>query len=400
MGMSTAAESADFDLLYEPLAGSVSSSIAQAMKAGAIFDRGQTPLEVFRFAVDDAIRDIHSHPRGDLLRRFVTIGPYERDGPIPSELETLRLTDQETAKAIGFVFSWMVNSFQGRLAELLAAATVATMLHDFKKRGSLPDSARLYVGDAVAAPRTKGNGRAKAADLHVLSRLGNEPRHVTVHVLGEIKSYSIPESRARRQLALHLARARRGLILAGESIAQSAIRFDPDPPVAIWVEPSEWKLPRGFRFEESGERTFLHVDEPPAPNQPDQVTRTPDGSWHIKLRWSHESLAAAAYALSFWYMERVGEAAFAGQSTNPWPEMSPADAGRNAATQSLYYAIIRARTEREQDRAVALYNTHGFGYALGMNFRDSHGGRQMLWPEDLREIARDGATKSGCQILP
>jgi len=61
----------------------------------------------------------------------------------------------------------------------------------------------------------------------------------------------------------------------------------------------------------------------------------------------------------------------------------------------LYYAILRARTRREDERAIALYNTYGFGYALGTSFRDAKGRRQMLWPKDLREVLDHGASRQG-----
>ena len=79
--------------------------------------------------------------------------------------------------------------------------------------------------------------------------------------------------------------------------------------------------------------------------------------------------------------------------------MTPAEAGRNAVKTMLCYAILRSpRGRRESWRAIALYNTYGFGYALGMNFRDARGLREMLWPEDLDEIVANGKTRHGCTI--
>jgi hypothetical protein len=78
--------------------------------------------------------------------------------------------------------------------------------------------------------------------------------------------------------------------------------------------------------------------------------------------------------------------------------MTAVEAGINAAKMMLYYAIPRARTEQEYQRAVALYNMYGFGYALGMTFRNERGVREMLWPEDLDEIAATGQTKDKCRI--
>ena len=400
MALSALAQSVDFDLLHGPLAESVQSSLQRSLAAGTAFEYGSCPLEVFQHAVDGAIRDIRQHPRGELLQRFITQGPYEREGPFPSELTGSRLTDDDTARAIRFVFSWMVNSFQGRLAELLAAGPSLELLEVLKKQHQVPDSARVFVGDAVTAPRLTGTGGAKAADLHILTvdDTGAADVRATVHAMGEIKSYPISERRARRQLSMHVGRGRHGLTVQGRAIAGENLIFDPNPPIVLWAEPASWTLPRGFRFEETGGRVFLHVDAPQTPEQPDRLTRLADGAWHVRLRWSHEALAAAAYAMTFWFMERVGEVAFADPVVNPWPEMSSADAGRNAATQSLYYAILRARTKHEQDRAIALYNMYGFGYALGMNFRAPDGLRRMLWPEDLREILRDGRSREGCRV--
>jgi hypothetical protein len=33
-----------------------------------------------------------------------------------------------------------------------------------------------------------------------------------------------------------------------------------------------------------------------------------------------------------------------------------------------------------------------------MNFRNPQGRREMLWPQDLDEIASDGKTANGCRI--
>jgi hypothetical protein len=97
-------------------------------------------------------------------------------------------------------------------------------------------------------------------------------------------------------------------------------------------------------------------------------------------------------------MEKLGEAIFREGLPSEWQEMTPAEAGRNAAKMMLYYAILHSPNRPVEQRAIALYNTYGFGYALGMNFRDSNGHRKMLWPEDLREIASSGLTKHGFSI--
>ncbi len=96
-------------------------------------------------------------------------------------------------------------------------------------------------------------------------------------------------------------------------------------------------------------------------------------------------------------MGRVGEAVWS-ESAPPWLQMTPNDAGRNAATQMLYFALLRVREAHDWDKAVALYNTYGFGYALGMNFRNRRGVRQMMWPSDIEQIATRGETEKRCRI--
>jgi len=80
--------------------------------------------------------------------------------------------------------------------------------------------------------------------------------------------------------------------------------------------------------------------------------------------------------------------------------VTPAEAGRNQAKMMLYYSILRARSWHEEQRAIALYNAYGFGYALGTSFKNRRGSREMLWFEDLREILERGETKHGCRLVP
>lgn len=400
MPLSDLAQSVDFSHLDEPLAEDMHASLRRAVAGGVVFEGGAAPLDIFCHAVDTAIRDIDRHPRGELFRRFVVQGPYEGEGEFPTSMNGERLTDEETAKAIRFVYSWMVNSFQGRLAELLTAGPMLDLLERLKVMGEIPGSARLFVGDAVTAPRVVGAGRVKAADLHVLSErpADNVGPRVIVHALGEVKSHPVSERRVRRQLAGHVVRCRRGLIMRDEIVAAERVDFEPDPPLIVWAEPAAWSLPRGFDFVVTDGDERLRADLPHTPAGADEAVRESDGAWRLTLRWSHEALAAAAYEMTFWYMERVGDVVFAESSANPWPEMSPSEAGRNAAKQSLYYAIRRARTRHEHDRAVALYNMYGFGYALGMNFRGPDGRRKMLWWEHLRAIRRNGVSDDGARF--
>ena len=138
------------------------------------------------------------------------------------------------------------------------------------------------------------------------------------------------------------------------------------------------------------------------PGQPsredDEIKQVGDNEWRITLRWSKEALAEAAYEMTFWYMEKIGEIIYSKSLPKGWEKMTPAEAGRNAAKMMLYYAILRCRSIREEQRAIALYNSYGYGYALGMNYKNAEGRREMLWPQDLDEILSAGKTKNGCTL--
>lgn len=313
----------------------------------------------------------------------------------------------------------MVNSFKGALTELLAAGACQRLMRDRRLAGRLPAGARLYVGDSVLVRRTTGKGGLKGADLHILEKTG---QRVVVAGVVEVKSGHKSAEALAAQLDKHVRRVRQGLIVAGDEYApeQVSVGAKNGDVVRISVQPSEWPLPRTLRFEQRGKKKRELVLNPPVPLESDAFILRDNGDWHIVLRWSREAIAAAAYEMTFWYMEKVGEAIYTRREGLPdpkpkdWAEMTPAEAGRNAIKMMLYYATqpdaILAEEAREHKkplprqiarrmgRAIALYNTYGFGYALGMNFRNPDGRREMLWPQDLDEIARDGRTANGCWI--
>ena len=392
-----------FNMLGAELAQDIKSSLQTALEAGAVFPCILTPLAIFRQYLGTAIHDIHDDRRGQLFQRFLEHGPYEHNGKIPSKLQGRRLSDDETTTVIAFIYSYMVNCFQGAIMEMLTVAPCLRILKEMQRERRLPISARLFAGDSVLVARRKGGGFAKGADLHFLCEHNSLEKGRSIVVCGivEVKSYHCPPKRLMRQLEQHLARIRCGLRLKGvEYVAkQITVGYGRGRRVVrIGVLPARWSLPRTFRFKLEGEHHILSVDEGCPPDMEDKIARIAEDCWRITLRWSKEAIAAAAYELTFWYMEKVGEVIYASGVPQEWSEMSPADAGRNSAKAMLYYAIRRCRTTRERQRAVALYNSYCFGYALGMNFRNPKGQREMLWPEDLGEILADGYTKHGCRL--
>jgi hypothetical protein len=398
------ARTADFDLLDCTLASDLESALSTAVRQGVAFSEGETQLPIFRHVVATAISRIHENGRASLFLRFLKDGPYEDGGKIPRQLRGKRLTDDQTASVITFIYSHMVNCFKGALTEMLAVAPCLRILRDLQSHKDLPREARLHVGDAVWSAARRGTGCAKGADLHILIERRSPKAGPPVVVAGvaEVKSYFCPPERLRRQLDHHLARARRGLRIgkADYSRSQISVGAGGGQPARISIMPAHWTLPRTFHFEKKDGRKFLHVDSAVPPDPRDLVEQVGPMEWRVTLRWSKEALDAAAYGMTFWFMEKVGEALYAHPKHIPkeWKGMTPAEAGQNAAKMMLYYAILRCRTSRENQRAIALYNSYGFGYMLGMNFRNRAGRREMLWPQDLDEILENGETKCGCRI--
>jgi hypothetical protein len=298
-----------------------------------------------------------------------------------------------------FIYSFIVNTFQGCLAEILALPPCLKIVSDLADRGRMPRDAHIYAGESVRVQAVSGSGRAKGADLHILSEHRGEGPASGVSVLGvvEVKSYPRPWKLLLAQLSSHLRAARRGLAVRGMNYDPKRIEVAA-VPVQIAVVPAGWHPPRTFRFVEQGGRSLLHVDPGLPPEETSVITRMSDGSWHVTLRWSKEALAAAAYELTFWYMAKIGQVVYATGVPKEWQPMTPAEAGQNAAKMMLYYAILRTGTALEEQRAIALYNAYGFGYALGTSFTNPKRRREMLWPEDLREILEHGRTKQGCRL--
>jgi hypothetical protein len=392
-----------FELLGSSLGKEVESALQTALSGGAVFANGHDALAIFRRALATSIRNIESHPRGRLFQEFLLKGPYEDIGEIPTDLVAQRLSDADSAAAITFIYSHMVNCFKGAVTELLAARACLHLQRRLQQDGELPRNARLYVGDSVNIYRERGKGLLKGADQHILIEehgSGTAPS-ITVAGVTEVKSYIRSESRLREQLDQHLRRAKRGLRISGVDYPAEIVNvgYGKDQRVVrIAVLPSDWKLPRSFRYENSENGRLLHVDAGEPPRKDDEMTQMGDGEWRINLRWSKEALAEVAYEMTFWYMGKIGELIYSKSVPKGWEEMTAPEAGRNAAKMMLYYAILRCRNVREEQRAIALYNSYGYGYALGMSYKNAEGRREMLWPQDLDEILATGKTKNGCTL--
>lgn len=396
------ADKVGFELVGSDLACDIESSLNTALLSGVVFPDVDDPLVIFRRALASSIADIETHPRGRLFQKFLQKGPYEGSGEIPAKLVRQRLSDAETESAITFIYSHMVNCFKGALTELLATRSCTQLVKRLQSSGQLPSDAGLYVGDSVSVHRPSGKGLHKGADQYILLEERGSDGDASIVVAGvtEVKSYTPSQNRLHEQLDRHLRRAELGLNVNGVDYRQRkvGVGYGPDRRVCrISVVPSAWKLSRAYRFEKLKTGRMLQT-EPTQPQGDDEIMHVGDDEWRITLRWSREALAQAAFEMTFWYMAKVGEVIYSESVPRMWKKMTPSEAGRNAVKMMLYYALLRCCNDREKQRAVALYNSYCFGYALGMNFRSVEGKREMLWIEDLDEILTVGKTKHGCTL--
>jgi hypothetical protein len=190
-GSESLVQSVDFGLIGAGLGKDVKDALKNALAGGAVFSTGADPLTIFRKTLAGSIRNIEQHPRGKLFQAFLLKGPYENSGEIPVEMVKQRLSDDECAAAINFIYSFMVNSFKGAVTELLATKACMNLMKHLKETSQLPVDFRLYVGDAVGVYRPTGKGFLKGADMYILTQNGGTRRSSIITVAGvvEVKSY-------------------------------------------------------------------------------------------------------------------------------------------------------------------------------------------------------------------
>lgn len=384
-----------FESVGAAIGADLERALEDAFSEGAVHPSGADPLSTFQAGLAEAIRAIDDHPRAPLFKRFLRDGPFPDSGPIPQGATGAFLKDEETAQVLRFLCGHVVSCFQGFLAEALAAGPLARLLREGKGSGLFPESARLFLGDSVEAGQLATGRRGKAADAHILA-VDDAFDRIEVWAVAEVKSYRPKVAASMRQLESHLERASRGLALGERRVLGGDVRIHPSVKKML-ISPSTWNLPRSFRLETSAAGHRLISDEGRPASGADQVACGEGGLVRVVMRWSCEAIAAVAFEICHWFLGKVGEAIWADTSP-PWLELDPHDAGRNAAKQMLYYALRRVVRPDDRQKAVALYNSFSFGYALGTSFRDSVGRRQMLWPADLEEIAGRGETSTGCSI--
>ncbi len=380
------------------LAEDVWESIERGIVSDAALEDAGDPEAVFRAVVRRSVRAIAREGRASLLRHFLTAGPFCDSGEIPRERASEFQSDGDVEATIRFIHASVISRFQGALAELLAIGPVC----EIAERACSARGTRLFAGDTVRALTARGRRLAKGADFHLIEERGaGEASRLILRGVAEVKSYAVPGKKLGAQLDRHLLRARRGLEVLGCDLPAERIELgEPGrPALRIVVEPSNWKLPRDFKIERGQDGSRIVEKQFDVPMTGPAIEKSKGRDWRVVLRWSREALAAQAYEITFRYLSEVGRTLYATKRPAGWENLSPEEAGENAVKMMPYYAILRATTPGASSRAVALYNTYGFGYALGANFVDSKGRREMLWVDDLREIAERGYAWREARVL-
>jgi hypothetical protein len=374
------------------LASSVAVTVRAALRSPlAELVEGQTAWDIVKASLNAVARDIADHKHRQLLERLFLHGPapyYDPEKP-RSDGKT-QLSDPECGLCVEFIFSDMISRFKGELAELLAIGPVLELLGELIDAGRLPTTTRVYWGDVIrerrritsAAGSVSWGSYAKGADGLLVDQ--NHREHAnrkgkpTVRGIVEVKSMSLSTPQIMAQIEKHISRLPGGLMLGGSEWSGNEIRISglagSPQPIRILVVPSSWKVSRDWKSTDT--RIILPpYRDPPLPNQISQLA--PD-TWKVSLAWSAESLAEAAFGMTFWYLAQAGQhLSDHGALPRYLERMTPEEAGRNMVKQALYFLIVRPLKQRESRRAITLYNVYSFGYSGGID------SAELLAPEDF-----------------
>lgn len=394
-----------FDVLRDQLAEDVRRSIDDALTLGVEFASGSEPESIFRGAVVSSTKQIESHPKGELCQRLLRDDPFGVTSANASGVRGPALADGEIVAAVFFVRDFIVKAFQGCVAELLAVGPLARLFRELQRSGKIPEGCRLIAGDAAMTVAARGNQRLKSADMHAIASTENR---VAILGVAEVKSYSETQAELMNQIGRQLHRAKRGLWLQDSFISGSDLTIDDQGRdiVKIGVVPAGWKLPAGFEIKTQDERICFIPDSARAAPEPARVIQLDRDNYRMTLAWSKDALTEAGVAMTWRFMEQVGETIYRNGVPQEWAEMSAAEAGNNAIRMVLHQAVFHleelwTKSSRDQknakrlrlaaDAATVLYNSYCFGYAIALAHGHHNGRPRMLWPQDLEEIAASPA---------
>ncbi len=374
-----------------PLAKAIEKVILVALGNSKVhLVSGKKAWDIFRYSLDAAIRDINEHPRGQLFKRLIAYGlcDIEESDTFVSNGKD-KLSPEECADCIRFIFFHMVNRFKGELAELLSIGNCISLAEKLACENCIPQIYELYFGDTIREPcriaasdqslRLSNNRWAKGADGLIISRSRELDQEViNIHAVIEMKSMVISNNRIMQQIDRHIERLQRGIELGGVFYKDSQIQV-PDP-IKIAIEPSTWRVSRKWKSVPDGQIRRLLLPAPITSPIKARYNQLHSDQWCITTSWSQEALEQAAYEMTFHYMAQVGEQVFTGETFQARSEgMTPLKAGYNAIKDALYYMLLFKMKPRIYRIATKLYNVYCFGYANGAS------SPEMLWPDDFSE---------------
>lgn len=357
-----------------------------------------TSKQVFQSEMMSVIRAIENRPRFDLLKRFIAHGSLLPSWEKKFQNSKRCLDDDELADCVNFVTGHMITKFQGKLAEMLAAAPIADQVSKLAGSGKLPPDRDLVFGSAI---RCLPSTRSEIAEIGDAVRgiegpdamcIANLPGgRIEVCLVAEIKSYAVSPARLCKQSDGHLQALRRGAILRDRRIKPQDLCFPRKGPIRVFVRPSNWQMTRRFRLvTDSNGVSQVEMEKQVLPAAATQVENLNENARIITLAWSHDALRAAAFRLMHSYMGEIGRALAADPNERVRADMSPAEAGENDFRAQLHAAIFRQREAepdaRRRGKTLELYNVLGFGWALGHGFRDKDGKLSMMFHEDLQPL--------------
>lgn len=372
----------------QPLRSAIARSIRTGLRSpSTILVPGHTSSAILERSLNSAVRDINNDPRGRLFQRLLLYGPAHG---LPVQKSVSGLSDAECAACVEFIYSHMVNRFQGEMAELLAIGPVVKLVERLRREGLLPRKTTLYWGEMVWEPplswlRRKPHSAecpfTKGADGLLVVR-----NRDTVVVLGaiEVKSMRVPRPKVLRQVAQHFERLEVGVRLGDEAWFGQQVRLVTrtsfELPLRILVMPGRWKLSREWAVTENERGCRLLFSPPRRPSVLTSTRQMEAGLWDVTLNWSVEALAQAAYEMTFWYMSEVGKQVFDSSTLPPaWSYMEPDEAGRNSIKQMLYLMLNTCQVHRQVRLATRLYNVYAFGFPSAAD------NDQLLAPEDFSQ---------------
>lgn len=386
-----------------PLSEAIYKSIDLALKYKWVhLAGGKAVWDIFKRALDAAIRDIEEHPRGVLFRRMIEYGPQFRDDPeVPAGEERTRLSHPECGSCVDFIYSHMVNRFKGEVAELLALEPCIRLIQRLQQQGNLSLDTHLYWGDTIKERRRirLADGKAanrwgsftKGADGLFVERGAKQSDMLNVRGVVEVKSMPLAAGRVISQINRHIMRLKGGVKLGEREWPPE--RINAANLVRIIVLPSTWSLSREWHGEKTKQGIKIVLPKPSDPSVQTQVQELEPNVWKITLAWSQEALNQAAFQMTFWYMSQVGRRIFTKKNMpEAWAYMTPEEAGNNSIKENLYYITDSdcKISKRQLRLAAKLYNIYAYGYPLGIDAKKiSTDGQaklkpgEILWPSDI-----------------